>query len=128
MRVRVCKFHLKAAGLYTAARPAPVRRQSRCGALRAGVRAENSEHSAQRFGGAPKQLVADGKCAEELRSKIQLVKAANGNVERSGNGGGREAAHRGFFVVRNHAHPRICSSQHLFDFVERNILLELYGE
>ena len=51
------------------------------------VCAQQVQHAAQRFGGAPEQLVADGEGAEELRAELQLVQAADGHVQRAGDGG-----------------------------------------
>src|SRR5271156_4900165 len=106
---RATLFHPIVAGLYT----------------RAEVLLKNTEHAAEGFGGAPKELVADGKSAEELRSEIQLVQAPDGNIEGAGNRRGREAAHRRFLIVGDDAHPRIGRGEDLFDLIERQVLLEL---
>ena len=83
--------------------------------------AENSEHASQGLGSAPEQLIAHGKCAEKFGPEIQLVEAADGNVERSRNGRGCEAANGGFFIIGDHAYPGVCRSEHLLDFQEWNV-------
>src|SRR5579862_5520270 len=87
------------------------------------VGAQNAEHAAQRFGGAPQELIAHGESADKFRSHLQFMNAANGNIQCAGNGGGGQTARRRFSVIGNDANPGIGAGQNLLDFGERHVSL-----
>src|SRR6185437_13864227 len=82
-------------------------------------------HAAERLSGTPKKLVANGEGAEEFGAEGELVQAADGNFEAAGDGGGREAAQRGFLVIWNDADPGIAAREELLDFGQRHVALQL---
>src|SRR5215831_6500356 len=75
--------------------------------------AQNPQHSSQRFGRTPQQLIAHGERAEILRAEIQLVQSPYGDIQRSRDGGRREAPHLRFSIVRDDAHTLVFCRQNL---------------
>jgi hypothetical protein len=82
------------------------------------VFAENLQHPPQRFGGAPKQLIAHRKRSEKFWTERQLVETYDGHLQSTGDGCWYEASLCWFFsleIIGNHSHPS-CWWQQLYSF------------
>src|SRR5436190_21763273 len=79
---------------------------------------DDSEYPAQRLGGAPEQLVADGERREVLRSHGELAQAADRRAQRAGHCGWRQLAQRALLLVRHHLHPLVRTREQRLDIAE----------
>ena len=80
---------------------------------------------AQRFGGAPQQLVADGEGGEVVAAHVHLAQPADRHAQRAGDGCRRELAQRRLLFVRNHRHPLVRGGQQRFNLGKRHVAVSL---
>src|SRR6267378_6759695 len=91
---------------------------------------QEAQHSAERLGGAPEELVSDGK-----RGKVEAA-FFEGKLAHTSDRHPQRAAHRRWSqlaqaclpLVRNDSHPGVRLGEDLLDFVHRQIPPEFDGE
>src|SRR6267154_2215567 len=91
---------------------------------------QNAQHSAQRLGGTPEQLVAYRKGCK-VGTAFFEGKLAHTSDRHPGRAAYRrrgELAQTCLALVRNDSHPRVRLGEYLLDFVDRQIAPEFDGE
>src|SRR2546425_761140 len=91
---------------------------------------QKAQHSPERLGGAPEQLVSDRKCGEVEAAFFEgkLAQTSDRHLQRAAHRYRSQLAQACLALVRNHSHPRVRLGEYLLDFVHRQIPPEFYGE
>ena len=88
----------------------------------------NFQGPANRFGGTPQQLVTDGEGGKILRAQVHLADSANGYRQSPGGLDRCQFPAGDITIIGDDLDPLVVTGNNLFDFGERQILLELDGE
>src|SRR6266436_3776731 len=91
---------------------------------------QKAQHSPERLGGAPEQLVSDRKCGEVEAAFFEgkLAQTSDRHLQRAAHRYRSQLAQACLALVRNHSHPRVRLGEYLLDFAHRQIPPEFYGE
>src|SRR6267154_272174 len=91
---------------------------------------QKAQHSPERLGGAPEQLVSDRKGGEVETAFFEgkPAQTSDRHLQRAAHRYRSQLAQACLALVRNNSHPRVRLGEHLLDFVHRQISPEFYGE
>src|SRR6267143_1662186 len=91
---------------------------------------QKEQHSPERLGGAPEQLVSDRKGGEVETAFFEgkPAQTSDRHLQRAAHRYRSQLAQACLALVRNNSHPRVRLGEHLLDFVHRQISPEFYGE
>src|SRR5438445_12194589 len=91
---------------------------------------QKAQHSPERLGSAPEQLVSDrkGGALEAVFFEGKLAHTSDRHLQRAAHRCRSQLAQTCLALVRNNSHPRVRLSEYLLDFVHRQISPEFYGE
>src|SRR5207249_7817405 len=91
---------------------------------------QKAQHSPERFGSAPEQLVSDRKGGEveAVFFEGKLAHTSDRHLQRAAHRCRSQLAQTCLALVRNNSHPRVRLGEYLLDFVHRQISPEFYGE
>src|SRR5713101_6558411 len=118
-------FPLKARGRGGIGPEAPRRPLSSSSALE-----QEAQHSPERLGGAPEQLVSDRKGGKVGAAFFEgkLAQTSDRHLKRAAHRYRSQLTQACLALVRNDSHPRVRLGEYLLDFVHRQIPPEFYGE
>src|SRR2546428_11399823 len=91
---------------------------------------QKAQHSPERFGSAPEQLVSDRKGGEveAVFFEGKLAHTSDRHLQRAAHRCRSQLAQTCLALARNNSHPRVRLGEYLLDFVHRQISPEFYGE
>src|SRR5437879_4445550 len=91
---------------------------------------QEAQHSPERLGGAPQQLVPDRKAGkvEAAFFERKLAQTSDRHLQGAAHHCWSQLAQAGLALVRNNSDPRVRFAEQLFDFVHRQIPPQLDGE
>src|SRR5712664_186262 len=91
---------------------------------------QKAQHSPERLGGAPEQLVSDRKGGEVETAFFEgkPAQTSDRHLQRAAHRYRSQLAQACLALVRNNSHPRVRLGEYLLDFVYRQIAPEFYGE
>src|SRR5713226_5691103 len=91
---------------------------------------QKAQHSPERLGGAPEQLVSDrkGGKVEAVFFEGKPAQTSDRHLQRAAHRRRSQLTQACLALVRNDSHPRVRLGEHLLDFVDRQIAPEFDGE
>src|SRR6266849_38858 len=91
---------------------------------------QKAQHSPERLGGAPEQLVSDrkGGKVEAVFFEGKPAQTSDRHLQRAAHRRRSQLAQACLALVRNNSHPRVRLGEYLLDFVYGQIAPEFYGE
>src|SRR6266849_8412202 len=100
------------------------------GAASSNLVEQKAQHSPERLGGAPEQLVSDrkGGKVEAVFFEGKPAQTSDRHLQRAAHRRRSQLTQACLALVRNDSHPRVRLGEHLLDFVDRQIAPEFDGE
>src|SRR3989338_3526813 len=89
---------------------------------------QDTQHTSQRFGRAPQQLITHGERAEVLRTHIEFAQTTNRYTQGARYSGRAQLADARFALVRHQLDPGVVLADQAFDIRQRHILVQLDGQ
>src|SRR5690606_32598247 len=89
---------------------------------------QDSQHTPQRFGRTPQELVAHGECIQVLRPHIHLAQTPDRDGQSAGYSRWRQLTNTDLTLVGNNLHPVIGLSNDSLDIRQRYVPVQLDGQ